>query len=212
MSQKISLSYIEISKKNLIHNVLQLKSVLKKGTKVMAVVKANAYGHGDVEVVKILSAYVDYFQVNSVEELARIKKHTNKPILILGYVAKDDLEKAIKLGCVLSVFDLAHLILINKTAEKLHKKQKVHIAIDSCLGREGLMPNDVENFIKKISKMQNIVTDGIYSHFANADSSNLAHARLQLERFNEVLRFYERYSLPMPMRHIANSAAILQHH
>jgi alanine racemase len=74
MQKNLSLSYIEISKNNLIHNFKQFRGLVKKETLIVAVVKANAYGHGDKEAVKILSPYADYFQVNSVEELARIKK------------------------------------------------------------------------------------------------------------------------------------------
>jgi len=204
------LSSIEIDKKNLIHNVKQIKSLLKKEAKFAAVIKSNAYGHGDVEVVKILNNYVDYFQVNSIEELARIKKYTKKPILVLGYVAKNDLEKAIKLGCILSVFDLHHLGLINSAAKKLNKKQLVHVAVDSCLGREGIMPSEVEAFVRKILKMKNIVVDGIYSHFANIeDTANFAYAQKQIDSYENTLNVFRKYGFDKIKTHISATSGIM---
>ena len=153
----LPLSYLEISRENLIHNVKQFRNLIKKETKLSAVVKSNAYGHGDKEVVKIISPYVEYFQVNSTNELERIKKITKKPILVFGYVGKNDLSKAIKIGCILTAFDFKHLLLINESARKLNKKQKVHLAIDSHLGREGFIPREVEKILPEIKKMKNII-------------------------------------------------------
>ena len=204
------LSYIEISKKNLIHNIKEFKNFLKKGTLISAVIKANAYGHGDEEVARILSPYVDYFQVNSFEELVRVKKNTAKPILVLGYVGKNDLEQAIKLGCILSVFDLQHLISINKIAQKLNKKQKVHIAVDSFLGREGIMPSEAEIFVKGILKMKNITVDGIYSHFANIeDTSNFAFAQKQIDSYKNTLNVFKKYGIEKIKTHISATSGVM---
>jgi alanine racemase len=204
------LSYIEINKNNLIHNVKQFKSLLKGGTLFSAVIKSNAYGHGDVEVVKILNNYVDYFQINSIEELERIKKYTKKPILVFGYVGKNDLEKAIRLGCILSVFDLKHLILINNIAKKLNKKQKVHIAVDSFLGREGIMQKDVEIFVKELLKFKNIIVDGIYSHFANIeDTTNFAYAQKQIDAYENTLNIFKKYGFTKIKTHISATSGIM---
>src|SRR3989344_3439674 len=100
---KLPLGYIEISKKNLVHNFLSFRKLLPKGMKISAVVKSNAYGHGIEEVVRILNPYADYFQINSVEELERVRKITKKPILVLGYVQKGDIRRALKLKPILSV-------------------------------------------------------------------------------------------------------------
>jgi alanine racemase len=205
-----NLSYIEINKKNLIHNVKQFKSLLKKGTLFSAVIKSNAYGHGDVEVVQILNNYVDYFQVNSIEELARIKKYAKKEILVLGYVGSNNIEQAIKLGCILSVFDSKHLVLINKIAKKLNKKQKVHIAVDSHLGREGIMQKDVEIFVKELLKLKNILVDGIYSHFANIeDTTNFAYAQKQIDAYENTLSIFKKYGFTKIKTHISATSGIM---
>src|SRR5665648_222101 len=92
----LPLSYVEISKDNLIHNIKQFRGLLKGKTKIAAVIKANAYGHGDVEVTRIASPYVDYFQVDDIEELEKIRKVTRKPILIFGYLNEDGIKRAVK--------------------------------------------------------------------------------------------------------------------
>jgi len=210
MQKKLPLSYLEISKKNLIHNVKQFKNLIKKGTQISAVVKANAYGHGDKEVAKVLSSFVDYFQVNSVEELERIRKITKKSILVFGYVGKNNLEKALKLGCILSVFDLNHLILINKISKKLNKKQQVHIAVDSYLGREGIMPSDLDFLIKELKKMKNIIVDGIYSHFANIeDTNNFSYAQKQIDIYKNAVETFKKHKINKIKTHISATSGTM---
>ncbi len=204
------LSYIQISKQNLIHNIKQFKSIAGNKTKISAVVKANAYGHGDKEVVKILNPYVDYFQVNSIEELERVRKVTKKTILVLGYVGKGGIEKAIKLGGILTVFDLGHALLINESARRIGKKVLVHIAIDSHLGREGFMPNEIEKVLPELSKMKNIVIDGVYSHFANIeDTMNFSHAEKQLDTYQVIYNVFQKYGYKNTKTHISATSGVL---
>ena len=206
----LPLSYLEISRENLIHNVKQFRNLIKKGTEISAVVKSNAYGHGDREVVKILSPYVDCFQVNSILELERIKKITQKPILVFGYVGKNDLIKAIKIGCILTAFDFEHLLLIDESAHKLNKKQKVHLAIDSYLGREGFMPNEIERILPEIKKMKNILVLGIYSHFANIeDTADFSHAQKQINEYKKVCDIFKENGFKNIKTHISATSGVL---
>lgn len=208
--KNLPLSYIEINKKNLIHNIKQFRRIVKEGTKIAGVVKANAYGHGDVEVVKILNPHVDYFQINSIEELDKIKPHTKKPILLLGYVQKGDISRAIKLGCILTVFDLHHALLINESARKFSVKQKVHISIDSHLGREGLLPSQVQIFLGEIKKMKNLNVDGIYAHFANIeDTDDLSHAEKQIRDFDEAVKIFKKNGYKNIKTHISATSGVL---
>lgn len=210
MQKNLPLSYIEISKNNLIHNIKQFKSLVKKGTKINGVVKANAYGHGDMEVVKILNPYADYFQVNSVEELEKIKNIARKPILLLGYVGKNDISKAIRLGCILCVFDMHHALLINEGARRLKIKQKVHIAVDSHLGREGIMPKDLDIFLSEIKKMKNIIVDGVYSHFANIeDTVDFSHAQKQIDIYKKAVELFEKHGCKNIKTHISATSGAL---
>lgn len=208
--KNLPLSYIEISKDNLIYNIKQFRSLLKNGTKIVGVIKANAYGHGDIEVVKIISPYIDYFQVNSVEELERVRSVTKKPILVFGYLNEDGIKKAIKLNAIISAFDLIHLLKINYISGILKKKTKVHVVIDSYLGREGIMPNQIENFIVEVKKMKNIELDGIYSHFANIeDTMNFTHAQKQIDMYHEYVEIFKLNGFPNIKTHISATSGIL---
>ncbi|MEA3399528.1 MAG: alanine racemase [Patescibacteria group bacterium] len=195
---------IEILKNNLVHNIKEFKKITNAS--ISGVIKANAYGHGDKEVINILNPYVDYFQINSFEELKRIRKYTKKPILLLGYIGKDKLKKAMELGCILSVFDFSHALLINKISIG---KQKIHIAVDSYLGREGIMPEDVNKFIAEVSKMENIIIDGVYSHFANIeDTSNFSHAQKQINQYKKVVKIFKK-KYPKIKTHISATSGLL---
>ncbi len=220
MQKNLPFSYVELSKNNIIHNVKQFRTLVKKGTKIAGVIKANAYGHGDKEVVKILAPYVDYFQVNSVEELERVRKVTKKPILLLGYVGKNDLARAINLGCILAVFDFHHALLINETARKIGKnpagpngrtgKQKVHIAVDSHLGREGFLPGDLEKVLPEFQKMKHITIDGVYSHFANIeDTTDFSHAQKQIDIYEKVITMFRTYGYKNLQTHISATSGVL---
>lgn len=208
--KKLPLSHIEISKGNLIHNIKQFRSLIGVDTKLACVVKANAYGHGDSIVVKILNPYVDYFQVNSIEELERVRKVTKKDVLVFGYVGKDDIATAIKLKGTLGVFDLEHALIINQTARKLNKKIKVHLAVDSHLGREGVMPETLDIVLPEILKMKNIIVDGVYSHFANIEDTNdFSHAQKQIDTYSESMKIFEKHGLNNVKRHISATSGVL---
>ena len=88
-----NLSYIEISRENLIYNIKQFRALVKKDTKIAAVIKSNAYGHGDLEVARIISSYADFLQVDSIEEAERVSKVSKKPILIFGYTNKEKVNR-----------------------------------------------------------------------------------------------------------------------
>ncbi|MFA5827645.1 MAG: alanine racemase [Candidatus Paceibacterota bacterium] len=191
--QNLPLSYIEISKENLIHNIKQFRGLLNGKTKISAVIKANAYGCGDKEIARTIASYTDYFQVDSIEELERIREVTKKPVLVFGYLNEDGIRRAIKSKAIISAFDLIHLLKINYTAGILKKKVKVHLVIDSYLGREGIMPNQTENIIKEIKNLKNIILDGVYSHFANIeDTMNFTHAQKQLDTYHTACNIFKK--------------------
>ncbi len=177
---------------------------------ISAVVKGNAYGHGDTEVVKILSPYVDYFQVNSIEELVRIKKVTKKPILVFGYVAKDDLEKAIKIGCILTVFSKEQLLNISAIAGSLNKVQEIHLAFDAYLGREGFLENELPKVFNLIVKTKNIKLTGIYAHFANIeDTADFSHAEKQIKKYQDILKMSRDFGFKNLQTHISSTAGAM---
>jgi len=208
--KNLPLSYIEISKKNLINNIKQFRKLVGNKIEIAGVVKANAYGHGDKEIVKILNSYVNYFQVDSIEEFERVNKVAQKPILIFGYLDKEGIEKAIKSKATISAFDLVHLLKINNIARKLKRKARVHLPIDSYLGREGIMPKQVEKIIPEIKKMKNIILDGVYSHFANIeDTMNFTHAQKQIDTYNKSIQIFKKNGFSDIKTHISATSGIL---
>ncbi len=179
--------------------------------KVMLIVKANAYGHGLVEVSKQLAPQADCVGVAVLEEGILLRElGITAPIIVLGGIWGDQIPQYLQQNLTLTASSVERLEQIDAVAGQMGVKAKVHLKIDTGMERIGVHYYSAYLLQEAALKCRHVEIEGIYSHFANADSDNLVHARLQLERFNEVLRFYERHSLPMPIRHIANSAAVLQ--
>jgi alanine racemase len=207
--KETELSYIELSKKNLIHNFNALKSITKN-TKIIAVIKGNAYGHGQNEVAKILEPYADYFQVNSILELRLLRKISKKKTFVLGYIQKADLQETIKLGCILSVFSIEKLKEINEIAKKLKIKQEIHAPIDAYLGREGFLKDELKEIFKEVKNCKNIILSGIYAHFANIeDTNNFTHAKKQINKYEEAIKLAKKMGFKKLQTHISATSGLL---
>jgi alanine racemase len=179
--------------------------------KVMIVVKANAYGHGLAEVSKQLAPQTDYIGVAVLEEGIFLRElGVTAPIIVLGGIWGDQVPQYLQHNLTLTASSVERLEQIDAVAGQMGAKAKVHLKIDTGMERIGVHYYSAQILQEAALKCVNVEVEGIFSHFANADASDLTHARLQLERFNQVLRFYEKNGLPMPIRHMANSAAILQ--
>lgn len=204
------LSFLEISRENLVHNFAQISSLVSPGVKIAAVIKANAYGHGQNEVAVALEKHADYFQVDDIEELRLLRKISDKETLVLGYVAKEDLAEAVELGGILGVYDAARLEILDRIAGGLGKEATVHLKLDACLGRQGVLEQDLADFIVKLKKLKNIRLEGVYSHFANIeDTGDFSHAQKQLDAFERMcgalcLAGYEGFR-----RHISASSGVM---
>ncbi len=206
----LPLSYIEISKKNLIWNIKQIRGLVKRGTKISAVVKGNAYGHGQNEVAQVLEPYVDYFQVNSIEELELLRKVSKKKTLVFGYVQISDLTRAIKLGSILTFFSIQQLQEINKVAGRLKIKQEVHMPIDAHLGREGFLEKDWTEVFNEIKKCKSIKLTGLYAHFANIeDTKDFSHAKKQIDTYKQAVDLAESFNFKNLDTHISATSGIL---
>jgi alanine racemase len=204
-------TYAEINLPQLGRNLQAIRARVSP-SKVMIVVKANAYGHGLAEVAKYLAPYVDCVGVAVLEEGILLREiGISAPILVLGGIWSNQIPKYIEHDLMLTASSVERLEQIAQAAESLKKVARVHLKIDTGMERIGVHYYNARVLQEAASKHSHYVAvEGIYSHFANADAANLTHARLQIERFNEVLHFYEKHSLPMPVRHLANSGAILQ--
>lgn len=204
------LSYIEISKENLRHNFKLMKSLVKPGVKVVAVIKANAYGHGQNEVAQVLEDKADYFQVDDARELALLRKVSQKPTLVLGYVAREELAEVVCQDGIMGVYDIEQIKNINETAKKQGKKAVVHIKIDACLGRQGVLVDGIQEIVDHLKKSENILVDGIYSHFANIeDTSDFSHAQKQIDTFGVALEIFKKNGYEDLKTHISASSGMM---
>jgi alanine racemase len=203
-------TWAEVNLTRLENNLAAIKRKVTPA-KVMLVVKANAYGHGLVEVSKALAGMTDYIGVAVLEEGILLRDlGVTAPIIVLGGIWCEQIFRYLEHGLTLTASSVERLQQINDAAGQMGVKAKVHLKIDTGMERIGIHYYNAHLLQEAALKCMHVEVEGIFSHFASADSHDLTYAGLQLERFNEVLRFYERHSLPMPMRHIANSAAVLQ--
>ncbi|MFH2104415.1 MAG: alanine racemase [Chloroflexota bacterium] len=194
----------------LVRNITKIRAMVAPA-RVMLVVKANAYGHGLVEVARHLDSHADYIGVAVLEEGIYLRElGIQSPILVLGGIWGDQIPQYLQHKLTLTASSVERLEQINAIAGAMDVVAKVHLKIDTGMERIGVHYYNAHLIQAAALKCEHVLIEGIYSHFANADSADLTHARLQLERFDEVVRFYEKNSLPVPLRHFANSAAVLQ--
>ena len=182
-------------------------------SKVMPILKANAYGHGLVRTAQLMeSLRADYIGVAVLEEGILLRQNgIRMPILILGGILGNQVPGFLKHDLSITASSIDKLCQVDEIAAQLGVKAKVHLKIDTGMERIGVHYYNAESFLESALKCKSVIIEGIYSHFANADLTDLVDARKQLERFHEVLDFFEKHSLPPPpMRHMANSPAILQ--
>jgi alanine racemase len=204
-------SFMEVDLTRLTSNYKAIQNFVGDST-VMPIVKANAYGHGIVRVSQHLSSLgAKILGVAFVEEALVLRRAGLKiPILVLGGVLGEQIPLYLENDLIITASSIEKLEQIDQIAGKMDIKAKVHLKIDTGMERIGVHYYTAETLLEASLKVKNTFVEGIFSHFANADSADLTNANLQLERFNGVLSFYEKRSLRTPLRHIANSGAVLQ--
>jgi alanine racemase len=182
------------------------------GRPVMAVLKANAYGHGLVEVAARLAREgAPYLGVAYLEEALLLRERgVEAPILVLGGIMENQIPLFLRNGVTLTASSVEKLRQIDEAAAGLGLRARVHLKIDTGMERLGVHHYSAGPFLEESLRCRHCDVEGVFSHLATADAANLDFARLQIERFETVLRFYEERGLPRPLRHIANSGAILQ--
>jgi len=203
-------TYATVSLSRLRANLAAVKAHVP-GAKVMAILKANAYGHGLEAVARCLAPQADAFGVALVEEgIALRRLGITTPILVMGGTWTRQIPLFLEHDLAITVPSIARLKDVEDAAAAAGKVARAHLKVDTGMERVGVRWYNARSLLEASVRSAHVRVEGIYTHFANADAEDLAHARLQLERFREVLRFYEQHSLPVPARHVANSAAILR--
>ena len=175
--------------------------------KLIGVIKANAYGHGDIEAARVLSEVCDMFAVAEAHEALHLKKNgVKKDIIILSMIPGEDIKDCLEEGVILTVSDLSEGERISRIAKNTSLTAHVHAAVDTGMNRIGFKADSSEEEdIKKLSQMDNISLEGIFSHYAVSDIKDKTFTHLQTERFKKVCDEAGAGRLC----HIANSAAIM---
>lgn len=206
MKASDSLTFVEVNLSFLRHNLEQIKALVSPA-KVMAIVKADAYGHGAEAVSQALvGAGADMLGVVSVREGIQLRDSGIKiPILILGSFIEKEAKEFVAYNLTPTIFTKEHLSFFSS----LDAEVGVHIKIDTGMGRLGVMVNEAEDFIFEVVKAKNITIEGIFSHFASANLKDTGYAKEQFLRFSSLCSSLKEKGIDLGLRHIANSAAIL---
>lgn len=193
-------------------NVANAKALTKPGTKLMAIIKADAYGHGAVMVAHTLEDVADAYGVAILEEGIELRQSgINKPILILGYTPAPLYPAMIKYDIATAVFEYDMAEKMSEAAEKIGKKAKVHIKLDTGMSRIGFKQDDESlEVIKKIAELPGIEIEGCFTHFATMDEKDKTKAMKQFERYMDFVERIEDVGIKIPVKHVSNSAGIIE--
>lgn len=194
------------------HNIIEMRKHIRPDTLLLAVIKADAYGHGAVAVAKALEDEVDYYAVAHLEEAEELRRYgIQTPILILGTCVPEEFEDLIRHQITINIYRLEDAKKLSETAQAMQQTAKVHIKLDTGMHRIGFPCNEqaVED-IKKIAALPGLELEGIFTHFAKADEKKKEAFEYQLNQFRYMLGVLENEGIRFPIRHAANSAAIME--
>jgi len=205
-------TWAEVNLKNLAYNFNQIKRKVPGQVKVMACVKADAYGHGLIPVAKKLAASgVDYLSVASIDEAIKLRQaRIMSPILVLGVVLKEDIAPLFRYDISQTICSQELAIYLNNMGRREGRVIKVHIKIDTGMGRIGILYQDALRFIEKVCRMKYINIEGIFTHFPCADT-NRNFTIYQVEIFKRLISRLERKGICVPLCHAANSLGIVNY-
>lgn len=204
------LTWAEVDLDNIRHNLSQIGDMARsKNAELMAVVKDDAYGHGLAKVTQLAEeAHVKMLGVATIEEAIKVREVTQKvPTLVLGCILPDQAEYVVKHNITQTVCDVEVCKELSKCAEAMRIDAKVHVKVDTGMGRIGVMFDDVSNFVERIINLPRLKIHGIFTHLSVADSDpDFTH--LQIDRFKIAIGTLKKFNI-QATRHVANSSAIL---
>lgn len=194
------------------HNLLEIRRKIKPDTKLMAIIKADAYGHGAVQVANAVDDIADAYGVAIIEEAVELRKAgITKPILILGFTAKEQNDLVVAYDISQTVFQYEMAEALSKEAVRQGRTVKIHIKLETGMSRIGFA-DTMESIqdIKRIAKLPNIKIEGLFSHFARADEKDRTSTLAQLDKYRKFNEQLEKEQIFIPVKHLANSAGIIE--
>lgn len=194
------------------HNIIEMKGLIRPSVKLMAVIKADGYGHGAVAVAKALEEEADYFAVAHVSEAVELRRYgIEKPILILGYCCPEEFELLLEHNITINVICLEDALRLSEFAARRKQTARIHIKIDTGMNRIGFTcDSQTVESIKEIARLPYLELEGIFTHFAKADEKDKTAFEQQKMKFHQLLQELEQEGIQIPLRHAANSAAIIE--
>lgn len=212
MNEKLRPAWVEINREKAIHNFLEVRRAVGPNRKICAVVKADSYGMGAVEMSKMyLQNGVDMFAVAVISEALELREEIkDKDILVLGYTTEEFYDDAINNNIILTIYNYEHAVKLNEIAGKMNKIANIHIKVETGMNRLGFLPTEENaDLVKLISEMKNLKIQGAYTHFARADEKDKTAAHIQGKRYLGFIEMLEKRNVTIPIKHMANSAAII---
>lgn len=205
-------TWAEINLDNLAHNFRQIKRLLAPKIKMMVCIKADAYGHGLIPVAKkLLSLGIDYFGVASIDEGIRLRQENIiLPILILGPILKEDIEPLFRYNLIPSVCTEEIVSALNNKARSKRKTIKIHIKVDTGMGRFGVLYKDALGFIEKAHELKFIDIEGVFTHFPCADTGRNFTLH-QIDMFKHLISKLNKVGIHIPLLHAANSIGVINY-
>jgi alanine racemase len=214
MEYKLNRAWAEIDLDAIAHNVREIKGLLKENVEMMGVVKADAYGHGVLEVVRtLLDNGVTQLAVSMLDEAVQIRQlGIRVPILILSYTDPVRAEEIVLNDLMQTIYSLELAEALSAAAVRLDRQVKVHVKADTGMTRIGFMPgqNAVEKIVA-ISRLPGLVIEGVFTHFASADEYERDYTIMQYERFIKLCGELEAAGVHIPVKHACNSAGTIQY-
>jgi alanine racemase len=201
-----------INLNNIRKNLVGIKKKVGPNVKICPAVKADAYGHGAIKISKMLEEekLADYLGVATVEEGLELRENGIKlPVLLFGVTFSDQLLKSIENNLTLTVVSSKTLDDVILVCKKYNKKAKIHVKVDTGMGRIGANEEEVLEIIKKASNSNHIILEGVFTHFPKSDEKDKAFSINQIEKFKELKNKVEKLNVHIPIYHMANSGAIL---
>lgn len=204
-------AWVEVSKRALVANAREFKKFVGPKTNLMAVVKANAYGHGLIETARAVAAEVAWFGVDNLAEAEALRRAKLKqPILVLGWTPAWQLPAAIRQGFRLTVSNAQQIREVVQAAKAAGKEARIHLKIDTGTTRQGADLRQLPDAAQALRSSKRLVLEGLSTHFANVeDTSDRSYAELQMTRYGEAERYLDAQGLKPVFRHVASSAAAL---
>lgn len=211
--KRCSRTYVTVDLNAVAYNFESMRKNIAEGTKMIAVVKADAYGHGAVPIACMIHdySYIWGFATATVDEAIELRENgITKPILILGFVFEDYYEDLVIQGIRTAVFTLDMAKKLSDTAVRLNKIFPIHLAVDTGMTRIGFSDTEASvELVKEIAQLPNLEIEGMFTHFARADEGDKTGADRQLERYLSFVEMLKEAGVQISIRHCSNSAGII---